>query len=166
MPFNRVDYYLDKRTGDFPSSCAQSTYTLYRSTISQSGGTLSYTPLIDCVRDFQVAFGLYNSSAAGTSPIQWQGNLLQPNWMPNPNTQMNSSQIQQYLREVRVFVLYQEGLGDTGSKPDFRFSTAPLTLGDPDTGTLSTWTPSGQDLQYRWKVLEIDIKPMNLNLNH
>ncbi len=61
MPFNRVDYYLDRVQAQFPRSCASSTYTLYRGVISQADGTQSAanaTPLIDCVRDFQVAFGL------------------------------------------------------------------------------------------------------------
>ena len=58
MPFNRVDYYLDSVAGDAPSSCASNTYTLYRSTVSQDNGGLSKSPLIDCVRNFQVAFGL------------------------------------------------------------------------------------------------------------
>ncbi len=187
MPFNRVDYYLDKRAADFPSSCAASTFTLYRSTISQSTGALSYTPLLDCVRDFQVAFGLATNL---------DGNVN--SWVQTLGT-MTAAQIQQQLREVRVFLLYQEGLGDSsnglssaGNTPDFRFSGT-LYLGDQDIANsldpgdypannfvqwsstplagsqgatppqLSQFTPAGKDVQYRWKVQEIDIKPMNLN---
>jgi type II secretory pathway pseudopilin PulG len=177
MPFNRVDYYLDKIATDFPSSCAGSTYTLYRSTIDQTTGHLDKAPLIDCVRDFQVAFGLAtNLDGVVNSWVQTLGT-------------MTAAQIQQQVREVRVFLLFQEGLGDTGKSPGFRFSGT-LNLGDQDiaksldssyqsTNTfqqlsssalpgnpqLSSFTPSGADLQYRWKVLEMAIKPMNLNLN-
>jgi type IV pilus assembly protein PilW len=173
MPFNRVDYYLDKIAADFPtSSCAASTYTLYRSTINQATGALVKAPLVDCVRDFQVAFGLDNS--AGALPLVWQ------------QTPPTAAQVQQQLREVRVFVLYQEGLGDTGKSPGFRFSGT-LNLGDqdiansldpgnypantfqqwsaaalPGTPQLSHFTPAGPDLQYRWKILEMSVKPMNL----
>ncbi len=175
MPFNRVDYYLDKITADFPSSCAANTYTLYRSTISQATGQLNKTPLVDCVRDFQVAFGI-DPGGDTTQPIQWQNNLAG----------MTAAQIQQQLRELRVFVLYQEGLGDTSTSPSFRFSGT-LNLGDQDiansldsgnypantfqqlspsalTGNpqLSSFTPTGKDLQYRWKIIEIAVKPMNL----
>jgi type II secretory pathway pseudopilin PulG len=166
MPFNRVDYYLDKILTDFPkSSCAASTYTLYRTTIDQATGKLiNKAPLVDCVRDFEVAFGI-DPGGDPAQQIVWQQSLVNPDGSAMPATGPLS--IQQQLREVRVFVLYQEGLGDTSIKPDFRFSTAPLTLGDPDTPTLSTWTPSGPDLQYRWKVIEIAVKPTNLlNLSY
>ncbi|HYA41143.1 MAG TPA: prepilin-type N-terminal cleavage/methylation domain-containing protein [Syntrophobacteraceae bacterium] len=178
MPFNRVDYYLDNSiAADIPSSCASDTYILYRSTIDQQTGQFDKTPLVDCVKDFQVAFGL--DPSGGTNPAQtivWQDNLAG----------MNALQIQQKLREVRVFVLFQEGLGDTGATPDFRFSGY-LNLGDQDiansldsgnypTNTFQQWSspaltghpqlssfnPSGQDLQYRWKIVEMAVKPMNL----
>jgi hypothetical protein len=148
MPFNRVDYYLDKVTVagvpvDFPSSCVKDTYTLYRSTINQAtngnqaAGTLNKTPLVDCVKDFQVAFGL-DPSGNNSAAIQWQANLFQQPYMLGyvANAQMNASQIQQYLREVRVFLLYQEGLGTTSASSgqgssNFAFSGV-LNLGDQD----------------------------------
>ena len=182
MPFNRVDYYLDKITGQYPSSCAGSTYTLYRTVVDQaSGKLLNKNPLVDCVRDFQVAFGI-EPNGDPTQPIQWQKTLT------IEGVPMNAAQIQQQLREVRVFVLFQEGLGDTSTTPSFRFSGI-LNLGDQDIATsldpgdypagtntfqqlsssalpgnvsLSSFTPAGRDLQYRWKIIEISVKPMNL----
>jgi hypothetical protein len=176
MPFNRVDYYLDN-TIPGPTTCAAGTYTLYRSAINQPDGKLVATPLIDCVWDFQVAFGL-DPSGAGTAPIQWQQNLTQQNWMQGyvAGAQMNALQVQMYLREVRVFVLFQDGLGNTSSKPSFQFSGT-LNLGDQDVvgasfqqlssapiaGSLSSFTPSSKNVQqYRWKIVEISAKPMNL----
>ena len=44
---------------------------------------------------------------------------------------MTALQIQQQLREVRVFILFQEGLGETSKSPGFRFSGI-LNLGDQD----------------------------------
>ena len=83
-------------------------------------------------------------------------------------------------------MLYQEGLGDTSASSgqgssNFRFSGV-LNLGDQDianslggnyttniqlsssalTGALSSFAPAGADRQYRWKILEMAIKPMNL----
>jgi hypothetical protein len=184
MPFNRVDYYLDTN-GNAPSSCASGTYTLYRSAIDQATGKqLNKTPLIDCVMDFQVAFGI-DPSGNGSQVVQWQENLLQ-NAIPGgaQNAPMTTAQIQQYLREVRVFVLYSEGLADAGSSPP-----GILNLGDQQiaagldsahytsTGTnfqqwsssaltgspqLSSFSPAGADLQYRWKIVEMAVKPNNL----
>ena len=53
MPFNRVDYYLD--SANVPTSCS-GTYTLYRATYKPDGAPDLQTPIIDCVKDFQVAF--------------------------------------------------------------------------------------------------------------
>jgi prepilin-type N-terminal cleavage/methylation domain-containing protein len=191
MPFNRVDYYLDRIQSDFPSTCDKNTFTLYRSVVDQATGDLVIqSPMIDCVADFQVAFGL-DPNGAGTSPtnpnltgdpvspIQWQKNLAG----------MTAAQIQAQLREVRVFILYQEGLGATSKSPDFLFSGT-LNLGDqviayaldqadypnptnnnftqwspapiPAAGTLNQFTPTGSDQQYRWKIIEMAVKPMNL----
>lgn len=173
MPFNRVDYYLDKDPTQFPSSCAASTYTLYRAVINQADGKTNPLPLIDCVRDFQVAFGL-DTNADG-SVDSWTKNLTG-----------DADTIRTRVREVRIFVLTQEGTGDVGKNPSFRFSGI-LNLGDQDIANsldsanypantfltlsrtalpgspqLSTFTPTGLDTQYRWKVLELAIKPLNL----
>jgi type II secretory pathway component PulJ len=182
MPFNRVDYYLASNP-NAPSSCAPYTLSLYRSTLIQTGpnaGTFNATPVIDCVRDFQVAFGILpDPTGYGNTPgisVQWQTNLLQNTIYAAGiggtvnNAQMTAAQIQEFLREVRVFVLYSEGLGDTSASPsgsinpnsNFRFAGT-LTLGDTDTGQLSTpFTPTGAQQQYRWKVIEIAVKPNNL----
>ena len=86
---------------------------------SQADGTLITTPLIDCVMDFQVAFGL--ATNLDNNINKWQTNLAG----------LQASDIQQQLREVRVFLVYQEGLGDTSKSPSFRFSGV-LNLGDQD----------------------------------
>lgn len=152
MPFNRVDYYLDRVPAQFPRACADSTYTLYRGVINQADGkqpAANATPLIDCVRDFQVAFGLDNN-----------GDGYVDGWVPNI-TGKSAATIRTEVREVRVFILYHEGTGDTGKSPDFR-STVAINLGGAGPPVLSSFTPAGKDVQYRWKVLEMAIKPMNL----
>ena len=86
---------------------------------SQADGTLITTPLIDCVMDFQVAFGL--ATNLDNNINKWQTNLAG----------LQALDIQQQLREVRVFLVYQEGLGDISKSPSFRFSGF-LNLGDQD----------------------------------
>ena len=193
MPFNRVDYYLDNSpvtngVATMPSWCAPNTYELYRATISQTDGKLTRSALIDCVEDFQVAFGVSPSSGNG---IVWQNDLGTENIVSggSSGTRMTPAQMQQFLREIRVFILYQEGRGKVSNTSDFTFSGT-LNLGDQDiahalapatwttvpngfaqlsgaalSGSLSSFSPltAGQRyLQYRWKIMEIDAKPMNM----
>ena len=70
---------------------------------------------------------------------------------------LTPDQIRAQVREVRVFILYQEGQRDD----NFQFSGT-LNLGDEQTGALSTYTPAGDALKYRWKVAKLVIKPMNI----
>ncbi|MCE5333989.1 MAG: PilW family protein [Desulfobacteraceae bacterium] len=175
MPFNRVDYFLERVAGQIPSNCAASSYTLYRSVINQQTGVGSAAPILDCVRDFQVAFGL--DTDADGSVDAWATSL----------GAKDAATIKSQVRELRAFILYHEGGGDVGSTAKFRFSGV-LNLGDPDiaksldssyaagTYTFEPWstaalsgspqlrsfTPAGDDLQYRWKILALTIKPMNL----
>ncbi len=176
MPFNRVDYYLDTVTN--ANVCAPNTYTLYRSVVSNVNGLQTATPLVDCVMDFQVAFGLDND---GDQAVDDRG------WVQT--TPANAKDVRTKVREVRIFILYHEGVRDSGRTPDFRFSGL-LNLGDQEiaasldnsyswptnnfttlstsalTGTpaLKTFDPSVNSdyARYRWKVLQLAIKPMNL----
>lgn len=164
MPFNRVDYYLtqlnDDDTSNFPSRCFPGSYILYRACIKHSGGGRNPKPLIDCVRDFQVAFGL-----------DTDGDHAVNTWVADLN--LTAGEIRTQVREVRVFVLYHEGQRDD----NFWFSGT-LNLGDaqiandagfqtlssaPLNGALSTYTPTGDAVHYRWKVDKLSIKPMNLD---
>ncbi len=63
--------------------------------------------------------------SGGVQPIQWQNSLT------IAGAAMTALQIQQQLREVRVFILFQEGLGKTSASPGFQFSGT-LNLGDQD----------------------------------
>ncbi len=165
MPFNRVDYHLRRPATNFPQKCYPSSSILYRSTIYHGNGGRNEQPVLDCVEDFQVAFGL-DTNNDGTID-SWQTSLGSLDVSPSDGI-TDASEIRNQLREVRVFILYHEGSKDE----DFRFSGS-VTLGDTQTGTLSTFTPSsdaatcsrcGQPLatHYRWNVNRLAIKPMNL----
>jgi prepilin-type N-terminal cleavage/methylation domain-containing protein len=140
VPYRRVDYHLE--AGTQPKRCAPGTGILYRSVIDKDGKRVSQSVMY-CVRDFQVAFGKDTNSDSNVD-----------SW--NSDTS-SASEIREQVRLVRVFILAHEG----GRDDDFSFSGS-LTLGDADTGTLSTFTPSGDALHYRWKVLTITEEPRNL----
>lgn len=151
MPFNRVDYYLSKPANGFPSRCDPQSYLLYRATISHSDGTRNPKPILDCVLDLQVSFGLDTNSDGVVDG--WRQSLN----IADTNSNGTADELRKQLRECRVFLLVQDGIRD----PDYTFGS-PIALGDSETGTLSTYTPSGNSRHYRWKVLKLAVKPMNL----
>jgi len=152
MPFNRVDYYLDK--SGLPEGCCPTTYVLKRATINHADGKRNAQPVLDCVRDFQVSFGLDTDDDGSIDT--WNSTLTD-----------NATVIRDQVKEVRVFILQQEG-----QLLDHEASEVTITLGDNDTGTLSSFTPSdgghpGECVKenekcYRWKVLKLTVRPMNL----
>ncbi len=144
MPFNRVDYYLKKPSSGFPKRCSPNTYELYRATINNSDGQRNPQPILDCVKDFQIVFGIDNNN--DNSIDSWSSDL--------PSS---ASDIRNKLKQVRIFVIYQEGKKES----NYIFNGS-LTLGDNDTGIIKTFTPSGDDIHYRWKILRLVVTPLNL----
>ncbi len=146
MPFNRVDYYLSRPVGTFPTRCFSGSFILYRTTINHGDGNRGIPqPIVDCTMDFQVAFGL-DTDADGAIDT-WARSLAG----------LSAAQIRARVREVRVFVLFHEGQRDD----NFRFSGT-LSMGDNATGIMSTYTPTGNATRYRWKIVKLAVKPMNL----
>jgi len=141
-PFNRVDYYLSAPSGGMPVKCATNTYEFYRAQFNHSDGGFNPQPVLDCVKDLQVSFATYDNSTGTTS------------WGAPPSSAYNQKV---KVKEVRVFILYQEGQKERGV-----VTTSSIVLGDGDTGTLKTFTPSGDDAHYRWRVKELGFQPMNL----
>nr|WP_170920312.1 PilW family protein [Desulfacinum hydrothermale] len=151
MPFNRVDYYLDTPASGLPDRCDPNSYILYRATINQGNGVRNPQPMIDCVRDFQVAFGLDTDGDAIVDA--WSKDLN----LGDTNGNGTADEIRSQLKEVRIFLLVQDGVRDDNY--DFNGT---LTLGDTNTTALSTFTPAGDARHYRWKVFKLAVKPMNL----
>ncbi len=148
VPYRRVDYYLG--AGEQPRRCAPGTGVLYRSVIDNNGKRVP-KPVMYCVRDFQVAFGIDTNFDVNVD--QWSQSLPEDG---NGN-ESAADEIRKQVRLVRVFLLTHEG----GRDEDFEFSGS-LTLGDEDTGKLSDFEPKGEALHYRWKVLRISEKPKNI----
>jgi prepilin-type N-terminal cleavage/methylation domain-containing protein len=167
MPFNRADYYLAKppNDSDFPTRCYNvdndhHSYILYRSTINQGNGVRNPQPLLDCVMDFQVAFGLDTDGDRNVDT--WTDDL---NTIVDTDGNGTADEIRQFVRQIAVSILYHEGKKDD----DFQFSGS-LTLGNlpasgliPAVPALSTYTPVGDAVNYRWKLMNLTIKPMNFS---
>jgi hypothetical protein len=171
MPFNRADYFIS--TANVPTRCAPNTGVLEKVVVNQSDGGLTvFTPLLDCVADMQVGFGLDMDSnnqigtyanADGTSVGSTEGatvGTVQATLNDNP-----PGVLRQRLREVRVYVLAHEGQAD----PSFTYTTNTIRIGEPDTTKTGGINPgrdynlSADMLRYRWKVYTLVITLNNLS---
>ena len=136
MPYNRAEYYID--TTSVPQTCAPNTGVLAKALVSHVDGTLQAPlPLLDCVADFQVQYGLDNTSDGAIDTTSEDLALL------------DARAIRQQVKEVRLFILAHEGQRD-------RNYTHP-------TGTVTVaGHVNNVDRQFRWRVYEMVVKPINL----
>lgn len=154
MPFNRADYYIKRPSSNMPTSCAANTGILYKATVSHSTGNPTIgMPLLDCVADMQVLYG-YDTSGDGFVNLH----------STTPLT--TAADIRAQLREIRVYILAQEGNKDLS----FNYPSTTIDVGESfDGGATITGrrfnlqTIIGDDYEnYRWKVYTIVVRPRNL----
>jgi hypothetical protein len=147
MPFNRVDYYISRPASMSPS-CAPNTGVLYKSTVSHSDGQLDEMPVIDCVADMQVIFRR-DTDGDGVPDVQ-----------TDDITALSAQQIREGIKEVRLYVLAQEGQRD----PNYRHAPSVVTVGEFGLGSnfdLAATIGTGWQ-NYRWKVYTLVVKPKQL----
>ncbi len=149
-PFNRADYYID--SASVPRKCAPGTGVLVKAIVSHdaTGSTPDLLPLLDCVADLQVAYGLDNN-ADGIVDV----------WTPDlaslfPAGATAAADIRDRLVEVHVFILAQEGQRDDS----FQYPSTSIQVG-PDNTVGRSFDVSGSR-NYRWKVYTMAVKPMSL----
>jgi len=156
-PFNRADYYID--TTAVPQRCAPNTGVLVKAVVAHnvSGSTPTLLPLLDCVADMQVEYGLDNNADGAVEA-----------WTPDISAGMTAADIRARLAEVRVHILAQEGQRDDA----YAYPYDNVSVGNENTAgrifNFSSWgfTSSGNVINnfkhYRWKVYNIVVKPQNL----
>ncbi len=154
-PFNRVDYALYDEQNSNPL-CAQGTHTLGKILFNNnSSGSISKYPILRCVADFEVWFGLDNNTN-----IAWTQDL----------TSLSALKVREQLKRVVVFILIQNGQYDR----NYIYPYSSTFVGDSSLGIghefhfnnhgfLLTGTKSYK--HYRWKLLEFIVKPINLEGN-
>jgi prepilin-type N-terminal cleavage/methylation domain-containing protein len=189
MPFNRADYFIS--TSNTPSRCAPGTGVLEKAVVSQADSSLaagSYLPLLDCVADMKVIFGLDLGSPSGSDPngvidtytdgntlVSWNGDYAASladvqNVLGTATTSEGAANVRQSVKEIRIYVLTHEGQRDTSfsySNPDGGGST--VLVGDKDIGVslgdnfdLALKIGNPEYKYYRWKLYTIVVKPNNL----
>jgi prepilin-type N-terminal cleavage/methylation domain-containing protein len=156
MPFNRADYFISSTNP--PSRCAPNTGVLEKATVNQSDGRFTYLPLLDCVADMQIVYGLDLDSDGDFEP----GVAGSTDGYSEDITALTAQQIREQVKQVRVYVLAHEGQkdltylypsstidvgGDIGLGRTFNFATR---IGNPDYK------------YYRWKLYSIVVTPNNL----
>jgi prepilin-type N-terminal cleavage/methylation domain-containing protein len=157
MPFNRADYYLANTA--MPSRCAAGTGVLYKAVVNQAAASTGYLPaipILDCVADMQVAYR-YDSTGGNYA------NTVADVTADQPATADGSRQI----REVRVYILAQEGQRDN----TYTYPNQVVRVGEinpPNTYTFGRnfdFVADGgiADWQhYRWKLYTLIVEPMCL----
>jgi prepilin-type N-terminal cleavage/methylation domain-containing protein len=138
-PFNRADFYIDSAAR--PPYCAPNTGTLVKAVLNPADNGFSVMPLLDCVADMQVYFG---ADFLGNGTVTYTDNIAS---MTTP------AQERAQLREVRIFLLVQEGRRDANyTHPD-----ATIQVGDNlviPSAFLKTQNVSAYR-QYRWRVYSL-----------
>ena len=160
MPFNRADYYIDRgTTTTIPPRCAPGSGVLMKTLISHTDGNrLPGTPLLDCVADMQVIFGLDTNDDGTIDAIT---DILND----TSGSALTAQELREQLKEVRVYILAHEG------QKDVNYTYPNTTVDIPESGdrgygagrtfNFSTYGISGWQ-NYRWRVYTIVVKPNNL----
>jgi type II secretory pathway pseudopilin PulG len=158
MPFNRADYYVQPPvvSSDLPSYCAVGTGILYKAVIAHnSTGFLTPQPLLECVADMQVAF-VYDVNGDGTVMQKFE-DISNIGAYP-------ADKIRNQVKEVRVYILAQEGQRDrnyTYPNPTPRVGQIGGDIGDLGrdfdlNANITDWS------HYRWKLYTLVVRPSNL----
>lgn len=173
-PFNRADYYI-ARPANIPGRCAPNTGILYKATMNHdAAGSFTQLPLLDCVADMQVMYGLDMSTDAdkgmgtytnadGTFVVDFAGQGATIARVQATLT--DSTELRTRLNEVRVYILAHEGQMDRNYQYPKSTLTYPLA---PDLAagagrTFNLAASIGPDyVFYRWKLYTVVAKPMNL----
>lgn len=152
MPFNRADYFVE-RPANIAMRCADDSEVgvLYKAVVRQDDGEFTRMPLLDCVADFQVVFGL-DTNGDGSVDLH-QNDLDSPSELAD---------VRRQLKEIQVFVLAHEGARDPGfSYPQQKIMVGYAVGADKfgrefDLADITGWR------NYRWKVYSFLVLPKNL----
>jgi prepilin-type N-terminal cleavage/methylation domain-containing protein len=158
MPFNRADYYVRRPAVAedafmlLPQRCNPASGVLFKAIVGHTSGRYDEMPIMECVLDFQVVYGLKtpgSSVVADTSDI----------------SALNPAEIRERIKEIRMYILTHDG----GKDNNFNYTNATIGVGPGDgltSGTGRTLDFAAQGVpdwqNYRWRVYQVVARPMNL----
>ena len=143
-PFNRAEYYIDNTA--VPQRCAPNTGVLVKAVVAHdaSGTTPTLLPLLDCVADLQLVYGLDNNADGVVD--NWTDTL---DTLGTPHT---AADIRAQLAEVHVHILAQEGQRDDS----YTYPATTILVGSK--GFVNNFDVSAYR-NYRWKFYNIVVRP-------
>jgi len=157
MPYNRTDFYVSRPVDGMPQHCNPGTGILYKAMVNHANGELDTPyPLLDCVGDLQLEFE-YDANDDGNISYLPPASL----------SALSAEEIRSHLKNVRIYVLAQEGKMDRS----FNYPTDTIQVGDKGRPSSSGRTLSSTEMstlftadwrKYRWKIYTIVTRPKNL----
>jgi type IV pilus assembly protein PilW len=154
LPYYTIQYLMG---GTAPSMCSPGAQNLLRaeSRNDDPPSSSGREPILNCVRDFQVAFGL-DTNSDGSIDLWDNGVTL---------SSYDRQTLKRRLRQIRLYILLQQGNYDpdfTYSNPDNSGDGATIRVGDISLGTGRDITLTAKQRKYRWRVLDLSVTPRNL----
>lgn len=154
-PYYVVQYRLGGAAADMPKTCARGTRSLQR--VEMSHGE-SIEPLLACVRDIQVAFGIDASSPEdGIIDVWDNGGVLLSSY--------DYQALRRRLKQARVYILVQNGNRDADylyANPDNPANPDRIRAGDVNLGTGRDITLTAEQRRYRWRLIAMTVTPRNM----
>jgi prepilin-type N-terminal cleavage/methylation domain-containing protein len=176
MPFNRADFYVRRPTANMPQRCARGstqsrgTGILYKGLLnhgaSGASGQFDYLPLLDCVLDMQVVFGLdmdedgADDTYTDPSAHHYDSSIEDISGTEILETFADAALLRNRLRQIRIYILAQEGQMDTS----YTYPNPAVQIIDRDLGLIKTFDLSFIQnwSNYRWKLYTMVVTPYNL----
>lgn len=158
-PFNRADYFVMTPSTNMPKGCAPIAGVLYKANVFGGGYNPLPIPLLDCVADMQVVYGLDNDGVGRVNQYLDTDNAASPT-APANTASPTAADIRNQLREIRVYILAQDGARDV----TYTYPSATVEVGETLNGVFRgrIFNLDAEARKYRWKVYTIVVRPKNL----
>ncbi len=160
-PYYSVQYRLGGDPSNIPMTCAppKTGENAVRSLLRAETSNGEFVrPVLDCVRDLQVAFGLDNLSDDGVIDCWDNGGVEAASY--------DDATLKRRLKQVKVFLLVQLGQRDPDKyvyEKDAEILVGDQFLTSCGGGAVGRNVPLTDDQRrYRWKVLCLSVTPRNL----
>lgn len=157
FPYITAEYVIG---GTPPPVCASGAKNLLRAESRNNDPPLpgNREPILNCVLDFQVAFGLDSGFEEDGLIDLWDNGGTQA-------AAYDSRTLKKRLKQVRIYVLVQAGNREphyTYSNPDNPANPNTVRVGESALGTGRDVILTPEQRRYRWKVVAVNVTPRNL----
>ena len=147
-PYYAVRYYLG---GTPPSNCASGTKSLLRAESTKDASPSNGDPILDCVLDLEVAFGLDTDENGTIDADAWDNGGAAA-------SVYDAASLRKRLKQIRMYILVQSGNYDA----NYTYPLNSVLVGDSILSTGRNVAITGDLLRYRWRMLAINITPRNI----